>query len=261
VRGYVARKSVLKGLYVQSGTELFQLADLSTVWVLVDVYESEIPRVKVGQQATFELKAYPGKRFVGRVQFIYPALNTGSRTLQARVELKNPALELRPGMFGDVTLDLPAAEAVVVPAEALIDTGEHHYVFVDRGGGRYEPRAVQPGWSGQGRVAILSGLAEGEKVVTTANFLLDSESRLRAAVEGFNSSGPPSGPAPAAAPTPAPAPAARPAPAAPARGGADARPTYTCPMHPELVTADAGARCPTCGMRLVPRPADAPARP
>ncbi|MCM2333327.1 MAG: efflux RND transporter periplasmic adaptor subunit [Anaeromyxobacteraceae bacterium] len=241
VRGYVARKSVLKGLYVQSGTELFQLADLSTVWVLVDVYEAEIPRVKVGQQATFELKAYPGKRFVGRVQFIYPALNTGSRTLQARVELRNPGLELRPGMFGDVTLDLGAAEAVVVPLEALIDTGDHRYVFVDRGGGRYEPRAVQAGWSGDGKVAILSGLAEGERVVTTANFLLDSESRLRAAVEGFSAA-----PAEHAAP-----PAAQAAHAHPPAAGAAA---YTCPMHPEFVAADPKARCPTCGMKLVPKP-------
>jgi membrane fusion protein, copper/silver efflux system len=250
VRGYVARKSVLKGLYVQSGTELFQLADLSTVWVLVDVYESEIPRVKVGQQASFEVKSYPGKKFVGKVQFIYPALNTGSRTLQARVELRNPGLELRPGMFGDVTLDLGAAEAVVVPQEALIDTGEHQYVFVDRGGGRYEPRRVQAGWSGEGRVAILAGLAEGEQVVTTANFLLDSESRLRAAVEGFNA-------APAQRAGPPSPPAAGPGhgvPAGPAghQGHAPAA-AYTCPMHPEFVTPDAGARCPKCGMKLVPR--------
>ncbi len=257
VRGYVARKSVLKGLYVQSGTELFQLADLSTVWVLVDVYESEIPRVKVGQQATFELKAYPGKRFVGKVQFIYPALNTGSRTLQARVELRNPGLELRPGMFGDVTLDLGAAEAVVVPLEALIDTGDHRYVFVDRGGGRYEPRAVQAGWSGEGKVAILSGLAEGERVVTTANFLLDSESRLRAAVEGFGAA--PAGHDAHAATPPAPPPASHAMPAAApaphAHPPAAAEAAYTCPMHPAFVTSDPKARCPTCGMKLVPRPA------
>lgn len=201
VRGYVSRKSVLKGLYIQAGTELFQLADLSTVWVLVDVYESEISRVKVGQQASFELKSYPGKKFTGRVQFIYPALNTGSRTLQARIELRNPALELRPGMFGDVTLELGATEAVVVPQEALVDTGDHQYVFVDRGGGRYEPRPVKAGWSGDGRVAILAGLAEGERVVTTANFLLDSESRLRAAVEAFKAA-----PAPHAAHDAAPKP-------------------------------------------------------
>lgn len=252
VRGYVARKSVLKGLYVQSGTELFQLADLSSVWVLVDVYESDIPRVRLGQQATFETRAHPGRRFTGKVQFIYPALNTGSRTLQARVELRNPGLELRPGMFGDVTLDLGAAEAVVIPQEALVDTGEHRYVFVDRGGGRYEPRAVEAGWSGGGRVAILSGLAEGERVVTTANFLLDSESRLRAAVEGSNS---------AAAPTPTPP--ARPPPAAAdhqGHGHAAAAPAYTCPMHPGFVTADPKARCPECGMRLVPKAPAPPAR-
>ncbi len=268
VRGYVARKSVLRGLYVQSGTELFQLADLSTVWVLVDVYESEIQRIKVGQQATFEVKAYPGKRFSGRVQFIYPALNTGSRTLQARVELRNPTLELRPGMFGDVTLDVGTAEAIIIPREALIDTGDHQYVFVERGGGRYEPRPVQAGWSGNGKVAILAGLAEGEQVVTTANFLLDSESRLRAAVEGFASA--PAGgehaghdhaaghgamPMPGGTmPTPgAPAPKAAGAAApGPRPGGAG---LYTCSMHPDFTTSDAAARCPTCGMKVVPRPA------
>jgi Cu(I)/Ag(I) efflux system membrane fusion protein len=183
-RGYVARKGVLKGLYVQAGTELFQVADLSSVWVLVDVYESELSRVRLGQQATFEAAAAPGRRFVGKVQFIYPALNTGSRTLQARVELANPRLELRPGMFGDVTLETGADEAVVIPADALVDTGDHRYVFVDRGGGRFEPRAVRTGASGGGKVAVLEGLAAGERVVTRANFLLDSESRLRAAVEG-----------------------------------------------------------------------------
>ncbi len=183
-RGYVARKAVVKGLYVQSGTELFQLADLSSVWVLIDVSEGDLSRVRLGQQATFETSSAPGQRYTGKVQFIYPALNTGSRTLQARVELANPRLELRPGMFGDVTLETGAAEAVVIPADALVDTGEHRYVFVDRGAGRFEPRAVSTGASGGGKVAILEGLADGERVVTRASFLLDSESRLRAAVEG-----------------------------------------------------------------------------
>jgi Cu(I)/Ag(I) efflux system membrane fusion protein len=183
-RGYVARKNAVKGIFVQAGTELFQLADLSTVWVLIDVYESDLGRVRLGQKAIFEPAAAPGQRFTGRVQFIYPALNTGSRTLQARVELGNPRLELRPGMFGDVTLETGAAEAVVIPAEALVDTGEHRYVFVDRGEGRFEPRAVTTGASGGGKVAILTGLQAGERVVVKANFLLDSESRLRASVEG-----------------------------------------------------------------------------
>jgi Cu(I)/Ag(I) efflux system membrane fusion protein len=184
VRGYVARKSVLKGLFVTAGSEMFQLADLSTVWVLVDVYEADLARVKVGQKATFTSSSAPGRPYPGKVQFIYPALNVGSRTLQARVELANPRLELRPGMFGDVLLETSAEEAVVIPADALVDTGTHRYVFVDRGNGRFEPRAVRTGAAGDGRVAVLEGLAAGEKVVTKANFLLDSESRLRAAVEG-----------------------------------------------------------------------------
>ena len=183
-RGYVARKNVLKGYFVQAGTEMFQLADLSTVWVLLDVQESDLARVRVGQKATFSSSSTPGKKYSGRVSFIYPALNTGSRTLQARVELQNPRLELRPGMFGDVALETSADDAVVIPAEALVDTGEHRYVFVDRGSGRFEPRAVKTGASGEGKVVILEGLAAGERVVTKANFLLDSESRLRAAVEG-----------------------------------------------------------------------------
>ncbi|HET9552453.1 MAG TPA: efflux RND transporter periplasmic adaptor subunit [Anaeromyxobacteraceae bacterium] len=203
VRGYVARKDVVKGLYVQPGTELFQIADLSTVWVLVDVYERELSRVRVGQRASFEVAAWPGRKFEGAVQFVYPALNTGSRTLQARLELRNPSLELRPGMYGDVTLDTGGGEAVVVPAEALVDTGEQQYVFVDRGGGRFEPRAVRAGATGGGQVAILEGLADGEKVVTTANFLLDSESRLRAAVEGFAAPAPAAPTVPASASRPA----------------------------------------------------------
>lgn len=184
VRGYVARKNVLKGLFLQPGTELFQIADLSRVWLLADVYESEIARVKVGQKARLELAAWPGEAFEGRVQFIYPALNAGSRTLQARIEFRNPGLKLRPGMYGDVTLEAGAETAVVIPREALVDTGETQYVFVARGEGRFEPRRVRAGWSGAGKVAILDGLAAGERVVTSANFVLDSESRLRAAIEG-----------------------------------------------------------------------------
>jgi Cu(I)/Ag(I) efflux system membrane fusion protein len=185
VRGYIARRAALQGLYVQPGTELFQIADLSKVWVIADVYESELRRVRVGQRAVLELPAWPGERFAGKVTFIYPAVAAGSRTLQARIEFANPGLKLRPGMYGDVTLALGASDALVVPAEAVVDTGELQYVFVSKGNGRFEPRRVRVGGAGEGRVAVLEGLAEGERVVTTANFLLDSESRLRAAVEGF----------------------------------------------------------------------------
>jgi Cu(I)/Ag(I) efflux system membrane fusion protein len=123
------------------------------------------------------------------VTFVYPSISTGTRTLQARLEFRNPGLKLRPGLYGDVSLETGATEAVVVPREALVDTGDVQYVFVAKGGGRFEPRRVRVGWSGADKVAILAGVAEGERVVTTATFLVDSESRMRAAIEGFGATG------------------------------------------------------------------------
>jgi Cu(I)/Ag(I) efflux system membrane fusion protein len=185
VSGFVARRGALPGLYFTPGTELFQVADLSSVWVIADVYEYDMSRVKVGQRASLSLGAYPGERFSGRVQFIYPAVNPESRTLQARMEFKNAGLKLRPGMYGDVVIELEAAGGLAVPTEAIVDTGEQAYVFVSKPGGRFEPRQVKLGARAEGRIQVLDGLAEGEWVVTTANFLVDSESRLRAAVEAF----------------------------------------------------------------------------
>jgi len=185
VSGYIARRGALPGLYFTPGTELFQIADLSSVWVIADIYEYDMSRVKVGQRASLVLGAYPGERFSGRVQFIYPAVNPESRTLQARMAFRNPGLKLRPGMYGDVVVELDAADGLAVPTEAIVDTGEHRYVFVSKAGGRFEPRQVKLGTRTEERTQVLEGLAEGETVVTSANFLVDSESRLRAAVEGF----------------------------------------------------------------------------
>ncbi len=183
--GYVGKKTAVTGLYVQPGAELFEIADLSTVWVIADVYESEIDRVRVGQKATIAVPAVSGLHFAGQVSFVYPAISAGSRTLQVRIAVRNPGLRLRPGMFANVTLDLGAVEGLVVPSEAVVDTGEYQYVFVARQGGRFEPRRLRLGSRGDGKVQVLEGVAEGETVVTTANFLVDSESRLRAAIEGF----------------------------------------------------------------------------
>jgi membrane fusion protein, copper/silver efflux system len=193
VRGHVARRSVLRGVYVLPGTELFQITDLSTVWVLADVYESELGRVRVGQRAALTVAAWPGQKFEGRVTFISPVLSAGSRTLQARIELRNAGMKLRPGMYGEVTLDTGATDAVTVPRDALVDTGDVQYVFVARGMGRFAPRRVRTGGATDTRVAILEGLADGERVVTTANFLLDSESRLRAAIDGGDRAATPAG--------------------------------------------------------------------
>jgi membrane fusion protein, copper/silver efflux system len=184
VSGHVTVKNALPGLYVQPGTQLFEVADLSTVWVLADVYEYEAGRVHVGQRARFELAAYPGELFMGKVRFIYPSLDPSTRTLRLRLELPNPVLKLKPGMYGTATLDLATSEGLVVPKEAVIDTGEVQYAFVARPGGRFEPRRLKLGTRSEDKVQVLSGLADGETVVTTGNFLIDSESRLRSAIEG-----------------------------------------------------------------------------
>ncbi|HEY3359309.1 MAG TPA: efflux RND transporter periplasmic adaptor subunit [Polyangia bacterium] len=187
--GYVTQKNALRGLYVQPGTQLFEVADLATVWVIADLYEYEVTRVTIGQPARFALAAYPGQVFEGRVQFIYPTLSEGSRTLRVRVELKNPGLKLRPGMYGNVQLDLGATNALVVPREAVVDTGEATYVFVLHQGGNFEPRLIRVGAPLESKVQVVSGLADGETVVTTGNFAIDAESRLRAAIQGASGTG------------------------------------------------------------------------
>lgn len=182
--GYVVAKQAVQGGFVQPGTQLFEIADLSRVWVLADVYEYEISRVAVGQPASVEPAGQHGQRVEGKIGFIYPGLEPATRTLKVRVELDNKELTLRPGMYADVFIGLGDQQGVVVPREALVDTGDHQYVFVAKEGGRFEPRLVQAGARSDDKVQITSGLGEGETVVTTANFLIDSESRLKAAIEG-----------------------------------------------------------------------------
>jgi membrane fusion protein, copper/silver efflux system len=188
VDGHVITKNAVVGMSVSPGLPLFEVANLATVWVLAEVYESDLKRIRVGQTARFESSAYPGETFTGKVKFVSPTLDPQSRTLRVRLEFRNrpgPAgLKLRPGMYGDVLLDLPAADGLMVPAEALVDTGDMQYVFVAKPEGRFEPRRVRSGARQDDRVEIVEGLTEGEKVVTTANFLIDSESRLQAAISG-----------------------------------------------------------------------------
>jgi Cu(I)/Ag(I) efflux system membrane fusion protein len=193
VDGYVVGKNAVAGVAVQSGSVLFEVADLSQVWVTADIYEQDISRVRVGQRARLELASYPGEMQTGKVTFIYPILDSGSRTLRLRLEFKNKSdrngPRLRPGMYGTVYLDLPSTTGLTVPAEAVVDTGETHTLFVSKEGGRFTPRTVKVGAHLKDKVEIRSGVAEGETVVTTGNFLIDSESRLRAAIEGQTSSG------------------------------------------------------------------------
>jgi Cu(I)/Ag(I) efflux system membrane fusion protein len=189
--GYVVGKNAVAGVAVQPGTVLFEVADLSQVWVAAEVYEQDISRIRVGQPARLELTSFPGESHTGKVRFIYPVLDATNRTLRVRLEFKNRfdrnGPRLRPGMYGTVYLNLPATTGLTAPAEAVVDTGETHYLFVAKDAGHFEPRLVTIGAHIKDRVEVLSGVAEGETVVTTGNFLVDSESRLRAAIEGQTS--------------------------------------------------------------------------
>ncbi|HVI22134.1 MAG TPA: efflux RND transporter periplasmic adaptor subunit [Myxococcales bacterium] len=183
VDGWAIGNTLRDGSYVEPGAELFQIADLSKVWVIADVLERDMARVRVGQHARLTIGAYPDRIFRGQVEFLYPALNPATRTLQARIELANPDLLLRPGMYGDAFIELGASDAVAVPDDAVVDTGGTQYVFVAGSAGQLAPRRVAVGSRAEGWVEIVSGLTAGETVVTTGNFLVDSESRLRAALE------------------------------------------------------------------------------
>ena len=181
--GFVSTKEVLEGMEVQPGMELFTLTDLSHVWVEAEFYENEARLLRVGQRADVHLPYEAGHVMPAEVTFIYPTLSAESRTLKVRLELGNLDGHLKPGMFVDVTADLEAADGIAVPEDAVIDTGLRQVVFVELEPGTFEPRDVQVGLRGAGRVVILSGVGEGERVATRANFLLDSESKLRAALQ------------------------------------------------------------------------------
>ncbi|MDP3596782.1 MAG: efflux RND transporter periplasmic adaptor subunit, partial [Nitrospirota bacterium] len=146
--------------------------------VSADIYESEVAAVKVTQPASVTFSAYPEKTFRGTVAYIYPSLNTETRTVRVRVELPNPGLKLKPGMYGSVIIQTDAAHTLVVPKEAVLETGLRQLVFLDRGQGRYEPASVKLGRRSQDNVEVLEGLTAGDRIVTSANFLLDAESKL-----------------------------------------------------------------------------------
>lgn len=177
--GYVLVKDVVEGDRVGPDMELFTLADLSRVWIEAAVYENEAPLVRIGQPASLAMPFAPGRALTGTVAWIAPTVDAGSRTLTVRLEFANPDLALKPGMFVDVTLGVESAESVVVPESAVLDTGTRRVAFVETSPGRFEPRAVRIGSRRDGQVQVLEGVAAGERVVVRANFLLDSESRLR----------------------------------------------------------------------------------
>lgn len=181
-KGIIINVGAREGQYVTPQTELYMIADLSEVWVFVDVFEDELPWVSVGDEAEMRVAGVPGTTFKGRLTYIYPYAESKTRTIKARLEFQNEDLALKPDMFADVTIHArPRSDLVVVPSEAIIRSGLREQVFVARGGGKFEPRVVEMGVSSGPLTEIRSGIAEGEIVVVSAQFLIDSESSLREA--------------------------------------------------------------------------------
>jgi Cu(I)/Ag(I) efflux system membrane fusion protein/cobalt-zinc-cadmium efflux system membrane fusion protein len=234
--GHVLTLSVTEGARVVAGADLYRIADLERVWIEADVYEHDSPWIRVGAAAKAAL-SFPGSDAVdARVDYIYPTLNPRTRTVRVRMVLDNPDLTLKPGAFATVEIEAERRpDVLVVPSEAVLRSGMRQLVFVALGEGRFEPREVQTGLVGSAhRVEVRDGLREGERVVASGQFLLDSESQLQEAVQKMldaQAGGHDHGDA----------------------GDPAGDPKWTCPMHPQIVEAASGA-CPVCGMDLVESP-------
>jgi multidrug efflux pump subunit AcrA (membrane-fusion protein) len=188
ISGYVTGRTAYHGMKVMPADTLFDILDLSHVWVLADVYEYELPRLSVGQKATVTLSYWPGRVWNGTVTYVYPAVDEKTRTVKVRVELDNPKGELKPEMFADVTIHGSAREVLQVPDDTILESGTRNIVFVSQGEGKLLPREVSVGDHGAGVVEIRDGLKDGDVVVRGANFLVDSESRLKAAISAMGAS-------------------------------------------------------------------------
>jgi Cu(I)/Ag(I) efflux system membrane fusion protein len=188
--GIVIERNVVEGMRAQPGDVLFRLADVSLVWSMVDVAERDLGALAIGQPVTVRARSYPGRTFVGKVSVIYPTINRETRTARVRIELANPDLALLPDMYVDAEINTGSAKPVLaVPDSAVIDTGSRQAVFIDKGEGRLEPRDVKLGARGNGYVEVRDGIKNGEPVVVSANFLIDAESNLKAALKGYSEAG------------------------------------------------------------------------
>ena len=185
ISGFVMKRELYEQQYVTPDSELYEIADLSHIWVEADIYEYEAAYVKLGQTASVQLSYAPGKTYTGRVTFIYPTLDPKTRTVKARLEFSNPGFELKPDMYADVELKVDYGVQVLVPAEAVLDSGTRQLVFLARPGGYFEPREIKVGARLEDQYVVLSGLEPGDTIVTSGNFLIDSESRLSAVTGGM----------------------------------------------------------------------------
>jgi membrane fusion protein, copper/silver efflux system len=187
VSGIVLEKKAVQGIRFMPGEMLYQIADLSSVWVIAEVQEQDIGQVRLGNRAQVSVDAYPERMFDGRVDFIYPTMDAATRTVQVRIEISNPKGLLKPAMYADALISLGKGNKVLtIPASAVIDSGTRQVVLVRLAEGRFEPRTVQLGARGDDYVEVVNGVAEGEPVVTSANFLIDAESNLKTALGGIS---------------------------------------------------------------------------
>jgi Cu(I)/Ag(I) efflux system membrane fusion protein len=190
--GLVLERNAVEGMKAQAGAVLFRIADVSSMWVLANVPEHDLGHIKMGQAVTIHVRSLPGRSFTGKVDLIYPQVNTETRTTRVRIELKNPEGALLPDMYADVEIATGSHnEVLAVPDSAIIDTGTRQVVILDRGDGRFEPKEVKVGARGNGFIEVREGLEDGDRVVVTANFLIDAESNLKAALRALSSTEPP----------------------------------------------------------------------
>jgi Cu(I)/Ag(I) efflux system membrane fusion protein len=188
--GIILERNAIEGMRVQPGGVLFRIADHSLVWALIDVAERDLGAIAIGQTATVKARSFAARTFAGRIEVIYPEINKETRTARVRIDLANPDLVLLHDMYVDAEIDTGSGEPVLsVPESAVMDTGSRQALFVDKGEGRFEPRDVKLGHRGDGYVEVTDGIREGEPVVVAANFLIDAESNLKAALKGFSAGG------------------------------------------------------------------------
>jgi RND family efflux transporter MFP subunit len=185
ISGYITERNALPSVAVQPDMRLYTIADLSTVWVQAEAFQGDLGRIRIGAPASLTLDTFPGRTFSGRVDFIYPQVDPDTRTAKVRVVFSNPGLQLKPGMFVNVMLKVPMGEQLVIPATGVLQSGTRELAFVYRSDGYLEPREVQLGTRVGDDFLVLKGLKEGEQIVTSANFLIDSESQLQAALGSF----------------------------------------------------------------------------
>jgi Cu(I)/Ag(I) efflux system membrane fusion protein len=183
ISGYITQKSVVEGTRILPGEKIFDIADLSTLWVIADIYAHELPMIKKGQTAQICLSFFPGKKFTSKIDYIYPTLSGSTRTAKVRFILSNPDGLLKPQMFTDVEIKIDLGNKLVIPSDAVIDTGTKQVVYMDKGEGYFQPREVALGMRTDEMVEVTKGLKAGDKVAAAANFLIDSEAKLKGVVQ------------------------------------------------------------------------------